>query len=252
MAKLKRIRIGNDFTFLLEVKRDGVNEDLTNAYDLKATLRIGNRKIQVPSENISYSNGYIVRVELTPDLMKNIGEYWLEFRYILPDNANSDRDLKCAVDADVCEIVSRTAQADDIREIVGVGDVLIGLRGESTYEAWLKEGHTGSIDDFFEWLREPTYEARDEARGYRDEAEGFKEQTAQLKVDVTALKSDTNQLKLDAETAKELASGFATDAETAKSSAESAATNAELFASKAEEWAEKAESMSDDWDTQNW
>lgn len=27
--------------------------------------------------------------------------------------------------------------------------------GKSAYELWLEQGHTGTIDDFFEWLRGP-------------------------------------------------------------------------------------------------
>lgn len=32
-----------------------------------------------------------------------------------------------------------------------------GARGESAYEVWLKEGHTGSREDFIEFLRANTY-----------------------------------------------------------------------------------------------
>ena len=28
------------------------------------------------------------------------------------------------------------------------------LQGDSAYEVWLKDGHTGEPDDFFDWLRQ--------------------------------------------------------------------------------------------------
>ena len=155
---MKKIRIGNDFVLVWIITRGGQPEDLSNIIDASLNVRVFTKVKTVPFE----ITGNSLRIEFTPSICDMLGVYNLVFSYELPDSGLADWQRKCTIDVNAFQIVPSTAMADDITEFSITSDLLIGFKGDkgdSAYEVWLNENQGGTLDDYFEWLRQPATEA---------------------------------------------------------------------------------------------
>jgi len=155
---MKNIRIGNDFVLVWIITRGGQPEDLSNIIDASLNVRVFTKVKTVPFE----ITGNSLRIEFTPSICDMLGVYNLVFSYELPDSGLADWQRKCTIDVNAFQIVPSTAMADDITEFSITSDLLIGFKGDkgdSAYEVWLNENQGGTLDDYFEWLRQPATEA---------------------------------------------------------------------------------------------
>lgn len=125
---MRRVRIGNDFIYLMPVVRDGELEDLTVARNLKLICNVGSSSSEIPFELIGT---HTLRIEVTTEIASRLGVYNFEVSYELEDLSLADKSLEVAQDKDVFWIVAKTAHADEVSELTGVIDVSIGLRGKA-------------------------------------------------------------------------------------------------------------------------
>lgn len=133
---MNKIKIGNDFVFLWQIKRGGVVENLMNVTNLKLVRYInafGHDGLEI--ECTPQPDG-ILRVEVTPEMAPKVGKYYFELSYELVDMSLSDNDRKCRVDVDAFQIVARTSQGVDEYEITVTSELLMGLRGEAFKYEW--------------------------------------------------------------------------------------------------------------------
>ncbi len=160
---MKKIRIGNDFVFSWAIERGGVPEALETVLEKHLYMIVNGIKTEI-TDYIVLGNNVIV--EFTSEMLKDTGTYTLLFNYILPDASLSDNERKCTVDVDAFKIVPKTSMADDTSEFSVTSDMAIafkGDKGDSAYQVWLDEGHSGTIDDYFAYLQQPALDAAEVA-----------------------------------------------------------------------------------------
>lgn len=125
---MKKVRIGNDFSFAWAITRDGSPEDFTGATEKKLLLK----SVGTVTELTGYTiTGNIITIEFTPTILTKVGFYVLEFSYTLPDLGFEDEDRKVKVDVYAFEIVPRTAQASGIDELEVSSELAIGFKGDT-------------------------------------------------------------------------------------------------------------------------
>lgn len=157
---MRRVRIGNDFVYLMPVVRDGEVEDLTVARNLKLMCNAGGSSSEIPFELIGT---HTLRIEVTTEIANRLGLYNFEVSYELEDLSLADKSLEVTQDKDVFWIVAKTAQADEVTELTGVIDVSIGLCGKAfEYKDFTEE----QLQD----LKQPAIEAGIIARQQGDYA----------------------------------------------------------------------------------
>ena len=170
---MRRVRIGNDFVYLMPVERDGEVEDLTVARNLKLMCNAGGSSSEIPFELIGT---HTLRIEVTTEIANRLGLYNFEVSYELEDLSLADKSLEVTQDKDVFWIVAKTAEADEVTELTGVIDVSIGLRGKAfEYEDFTQE----QLED----IRRPGVEAA----AIANEAAQLANAKAQLAHDKTLL-----------------------------------------------------------------
>ena len=152
-----RIRQGNDFIFLWAIERNGLPENLSNAVNVR--LHFKNFDCVGNVQSFQIVDGNIVRVEVAPKWASRLGPYRLILSYEFEDLSYSDSDRKCVVDVLAFNIVPKTCEADDLTEMAKTTDIMIGLRGLSAYDVWLKDNPESTIDDYYNWLRQPATDA---------------------------------------------------------------------------------------------
>jgi len=185
---MKRIRIGNDFVFLWTIGRNGFPEDLSAITNPTLVVRVLDKIKTAPFEIVGSS----LLVEFTPTICDTLGVYNLEFSYELPDPALPDLERKCKVDVDAFQIVPKTSQADCSVEYSVMTDLAIALKGDkgdSSYQVWLDEGHSGTIDDYLAYLQQPALDAAEvanRAAGLADEKASLAEDKANLANEVAS------------------------------------------------------------------
>ena len=203
---MRKIRIGNDFTFYWAIEREGLPEDFSKAIEKRLTASVFGKKIDVPFT----IEGNILKIEFTPEICNVAGVYNLEFSYTLTDTALSDENRKCRLDIEAFQIVSRTSQADDPSEFAITSDMAVAIQGKSAYGVWLDDNPGSSKDDYYDWLRQP---ATDIA-----ETVGLQEQA----------RVEAEELRVLAEQDRQTNTQIAiTSAEEATLNANNAATNAD-------------------------
>ena len=142
---MKKIRIGNDFSFAWAIERNGVAEDFSTVLNMALTMK---STYGVEKTITDYTVvGNIITVEVTPELTEGIGRYRFTLSYELPDVTLSDSERLCTIDTDAFIIVPRTAEADDSENLLVTSDMAIGFRGKDAYEVWL-ETNTGTREDY--------------------------------------------------------------------------------------------------------
>lgn len=103
---------------------------------------------------------------------KALGDYWVTLW------ENKGKTGQTLVDS--CSgftLVAITCQEDDGDNTLNPeavvtmdSNIQFGIRGDSAYETWLKNGYTGTTEDFINWLREPAESAATDAVAKIDDA----------------------------------------------------------------------------------
>lgn len=103
---------------------------------------------------------------------KALGDYWVTLW------ENKGKTGQTLVDS--CSgftLVAITCQEDDGDNTLNPeavvtmdSNIQFGIRGDSAYETWLKNGYAGTTEDFINWLREPAESAATDAVAKIDEA----------------------------------------------------------------------------------
>lgn len=246
-----KVRQGNDFIFLWAIERNGEPEDLSNAVNIKLHFKNFDRVSEVKSFQIV--DGNIVRVEVSPEWASRLGAYSLILSYAFEDESLADNDRKCVVDVLAFNIVSKTSEADDVSEMAKTTDIMIGLRGLSAYEVWLKDNPESTKEDYYNWLQKPATDAvsliddkiehLDEVIETSTENEALRVTAEQGRRDAELLRNDAEGIRDSNETVRIEAEGIRDANETARINAESDRVDAEELREQAEVAREEAEGL---------
>lgn len=123
-----KIRIGNDFVYLWGINFAGAPENLHEATDIKLYLKSRYRTKEIEHYDIVETNKF--RFEFTPEIYKEPTTYNIELHYKVANASYRDGERRSAVDINAFEIVSASADADDVNEAASTSDVVIGLMGK--------------------------------------------------------------------------------------------------------------------------
>lgn len=232
---MQRIRIYKDLKIKWKVL---TNKEALPLEGRDLTFEIVNKFERVA---FPYSvEGNLLTADFPGTAHKSLGDYWVTLW------ENKGKEGQTLVDS--CAgftLVSTTCMEDDNDNTLNGAAVVslesnieFGVKGDSAYEIWLKQGYTGTVSDFIDWLREPATSIADsvsqaEAERVEAEKERKSNETAR-KSNETARKSAESERK-SAESAR--ATEFARlkkESEAATKSATDAATRANAAAAAAE------------------
>ncbi len=129
---MRKIRQGNDFTFVWAVSRNGVPEDFGRATDIRLALR--SRYGTTVISNHRVQNG-VITIDFTPEMLASTERttcvaYNIQLTYKVPDTSLADGVRECTVDVDAFTIVPRTAQADEVTQIAVTSEAFNAIKGE--------------------------------------------------------------------------------------------------------------------------
>lgn len=134
-----RIRIGNSFEYawVLENSEDLGLIDLNTAINLTVTARVFRAQRNVPYEIVGNDT---LLFKFDRSICDIIGDYNLELNYFSPDTSLAPKDREKTIDIDAFTIVSRTAQADDVKFITSTSDIAMAFKGDKG-----EKGETGDM-----------------------------------------------------------------------------------------------------------
>ena len=224
---MKRIRIGNDVSVAWQIKENGVNANLAGRNLRLWLCNIRTRKLEITDYEIK---GSVILFVQPGAAQVCTGKYSL----VLQD---ATAGLKTIDTCDAWELVEHSCQADGgdsegitTETVQLTSEMQMAIRGKSAYDLWLTSNHSGSIDDYFAYLRQPATEAADKVKV----SEANREQSEQLRVDAESERDAKELARIKAEEQRAAAesSRNATfeklkgDSETATEHANTAAENA--------------------------
>ena len=232
---MKRIRIGNDVSVAWQIKENGVNANLAGRNLRLWLCNIRTRKLEITDYEIK---GSVILFVQPGAAQVCTGKYSL----VLQD---ATAGLKTIDTCDAWELVEHSCQADGgdsegitTETVQLTSEMQMAIRGKSAYDLWLTSNHSGSIDDYFAYLRQPATEAADKVKV----SEANREQSEQLRVDAESERDAKELARIKAEEQRAAAesSRNATfeklkgDSETATKNANTAAVNAERISTAGE------------------
>lgn len=250
---MQRIRIYKDLKIQWKV--------LTNKEALPLEGRDLTFEIVNKFERVSFPysvEGNLLTADFPGTAHKSLGDYWVTLW------ENRGKEGQTLVDS--CAgftLVSTTCMEDDSDNTLNGAAVVslesniqFGVKGDSAYEIWLKQGYTGTVSDFMDWLREPATSIADsvshaeaervkaekeresaeteramaeDGRKLNENARNFAENArktaeSERKKAESARSTEFARLKIESETATDNATKAATRANDAAAAAEKAAS----------------------------
>ena len=214
---MQRIRIYKDIKIQWKV--------LTNKEALPLEGRDLTFEIVNKFERVSFPfsvEGNLLSADFPGTAHKSLGDYWVTLW------ENKGKEGQTLVDS--CAgftLVSTTCMEDDNDNTLNgtaavslESNIEFGVKGDSAYEIWLKQGYTGTVSDFMDmdWLREPATSIADsvsQAEAERVKAEKERESAETER----AMAEDSRELD---ENARNFAENARKTAETGRKEAESA------------------------------
>ena len=124
-----KIRIGNDFEYAWKLtnSEDSAPIDLNTAIDMTVTARVHRVRVNVPYDIVGNDT---LLFKFNRNICSVVGDYNLELNYFLPDTNLAPKDREKTIDIDAFTIVSRTAQADNVKFITSTSDIAMAFKGE--------------------------------------------------------------------------------------------------------------------------
>lgn len=230
---MRKVRIGNDINVRWEVKTDGQAVSLEGKA-LKLYVRSAYRKEEITTFTVE---GCVVSFTYPASMQRITGA-----RAVILEDATkgAPRRTVCADQAFTLVAHSCEESDDDVEfedfMVSLQSNVLIGKPGLSAYEVWLSEGNTGTLEDWYAFLRKPATDiAADVAEA---EAERKAAETARQKAEDQRINSE--QERTTAETERTTAEQARQENETTRVSAETERVLAEFSRQRAEAKREQA------------
>ena len=182
---MRKVRIGNDINVRWEVKTEGQAVSLEGK-TLKLYVRSAYRKEEITTFTVE---GCVVSFTYPASMQRMTGA-----RAVILEDATegAPRRTVCADQAFILVAHSCEENDDDVEfedfMVSLQSNVLIGKPGLSAYEVWLSEGNTGTLEDWYAFLRKPATDiAADVAEA---EAERKAAETARQKAEEGRITSE--------------------------------------------------------------
>jgi hypothetical protein len=262
---MRKVRIGNDINVRWEVKTDGQAVSLEGK-TLKLYVRSAYRKEEITTFTVE---GCVVSFTYPASMQRMTGA-----RAVILEDATegAPRRTVCADQAFTLVAHSCEENDDDVEFedfVVSLqSNVLIGKPGLSAYEVWLSEGNTGTLEDWYAFLRKPATDiAADvaEAESERKAAETARQKAEDLRInseqerttseteritseqtrqenETTRQTAETERVKADKERTESVATAISSCTSAAKEANDAAAT-ATAAAERATAMAAEAEKV---------
>lgn len=210
---MRKIRIGNDIQVSWEVKTDGEAVSLEGR-----TLRVWVRSAYSRQEIKEFSvDGCVVTFTYPASAQKTTGARAVALEDMTEGSA---RRTLCADEAFTlvahsseedycgCNGAVETAPHEDFdRYLVALkSNILVGKPGLSAYDLWLKDGHTGTMEDYMKWLQQPATDAASsvaEAEKKRATAENGRAEAERSRDDAEAERNTNEGKRKTAETERQ-------------------------------------------------
>lgn len=225
---MRKVRIGNDINVRWEVKTDGQAVSLEGKA-LKLFVRSAYRKEEITTFTVE---GCVVSFTYPASMQRATGA-----RAVILEDATegAPRRTVCADQAFTLVAHSCEENDDDVEfedfMVSLQSNVLIGKPGLSAYEVWLSEGNTGTLEDWYAFLRKPATDiAADVAAA---EAERKVAETARQEAEEGRITSE--QERTTAETARDKAEQARQGDENLRKTAEENRVSAETDRNDAEQ-----------------
>lgn len=197
---MRKVRIGNDINVRWEVKTDGQAVSLEGKA-LKLFVRSAYRKEEITTFTVE---GCVVSFTYPASMQRMTGA-----RAVILEDATegAPRRTVCADQAFTLVAHSCEESDDDVEfedfMVSLQSNVLIGKPGLSAYEVWLSEGNTGTLEDWYAFLRKPATDiAADvaEAEAERKAAETARQEAEEgRKLQAEECKKQTDRAKAQAD-----------------------------------------------------
>lgn len=230
---MRKVRIGNDINVRWEVKTDGKAVSLEGK-TLKLYVRSAYRKEEITTFTVE---GCVVSFTYPASMQRMTGA-----RAVILEDATegAPRRTVCADQAFTLVAHSCEENDDDVEfedfMVSLQSNVLIGKPGLSAYEVWLSEGNTGTLEDWYAFLRKPATDiAADvaEAEAERKAAETARQKAEDMRINSELERTTSEMERTTAEQARR-------ENETTRVSAETERVLAELSRQRAEVKREQA------------
>lgn len=224
---MRKVRIGNDINVRWEVKTDGQAVSLEGKM-LKLYVRSAYRKEEITTFTVE---GCVVSFTYPASMQRMTGA-----RAVILEDATegAPRRTVCADQAFTLVAHSCEESDDDVEfedfMVSLQSNVLIGKPGLSAYEVWLSEGYTGTLEDWYAFLRKPATDiAADvaEAEAERKAAEKLRDTAENDRNDAEQERRQHEDARADAEGKRDTAETLRKQAETGRDNAETERTTAE-------------------------
>lgn len=215
---MRKIRIGNDIQVSWEVRTGGEAVSLEGR-----SLRVWVRSAYSRQEVESFSvEGCVLTFTYPAEMQKTTGARAVVLedmtegsarRTLCADEAftlvahTSEEDCSCGCGDGVG---NAAAQGEDFdKYLVALkSNIIVGKPGLSAYDLWLKDGHTGTMEDYMRWLQQPAADAASsvtEAEKKRVEAESGRSEAERLRDEAEAERNTNEGKRKTAETERQTA-----------------------------------------------
>lgn len=238
---MRKVRIGNDINVRWEVKTDGQAVSLEGKA-LKLYVRSAYRKEEITTFTVE---GCVVSFTYPASMQRMTGA-----RAVILEDATegAPRRTVCADQAFTLVAHSCEENDDDVEfedfMISLQSNVLIGKPGLSAYEVWLSEGNTGTLEDWYAFLRKPATDIASDvaaAEAERTTAETARDKAEQARQGDENLRKIAEENRASAETGRSDAEQRRDANETSRESAEQMRKSAEADRIRDEKEREEAE-----------
>lgn len=240
---MRKVRIGNDINVRWEVKTDG-NAVSLEGKALKLYVRSAYKKEEITTFTVE---GCVVSFTYPASMQRMTGA-----RAVILEDATegAPRRTVCADQAFILVAHSCEESDDDVEfedfMVSLQSNVLIGKPGLSAYEVWLSEGNTGTLEDWYAFLRKPATDiAADvaEAEAERKAAETARQEAEEGRITSEQERTTAETARAKAEQARQGDENLRKTAEENRVSAETGRSDAEQRRDANETSREKAEQM---------
>ncbi len=240
---MAKIRIGNDIQVSWEVTTSGEALSLEGR-SLRLYVLNAYRKQEITEFSVS---GDVITFYYRAAEQKTLGAYCVE----LEDTYGGTTRKVCA-DLAFTLVAHTSEEADNEAAYDGFDSYLVSLRsnilvgrpGMSAYEIWQSHGHTGTEDDFLQWLRQSAVDAAAEVKKMMPEVQEATEAANKAKETANEAAEKANEAVQSVDTAMSEVDVLKEKAQQALSDAEASEAKSDAATARANAAAENAENAS--------